>query len=84
MFAGIRPRASQPPVGLTRWAELPVPVPPGSPLAAFSLCFCRPDLLTKVMALCGNFVGINICLSATLGQSVISHVQFGNNISKQN
>lgn len=46
-------------------------------------CWC-PDLLTKVMVLCGNFVGINICLSATLAQSMISHVPFGNDISKQN
>lgn len=48
------------------------------------LCSQCPELLTKVMGLCGNFVGINICLSAGLGPSVISHVPFGSDISKQN
>lgn len=84
MFAGSCSRGSQPPVALTRWAGLPVPEPPGSPLAALPICSWCPDLLTKVMGLCGNFVGINICLSAMLGQSMISHVPFGNDISKQN
>lgn len=44
-----------------------VPVPPGSPLAASPFCSWCPELLTKVIVLCGNFVGINICLSAALG-----------------
>lgn len=68
---------------LTCWAGLLLPVPPGFPFP-FPLCSQCPDLLTTVMGLCGNFEGVNICLSARLGRSVISHVPFGNDISKQN
>lgn len=57
MFAVICSRGSQPPMALTGRAGLPVPVPPGSPLAAFPPLLLVPRPTDKSDGFTWKFCG---------------------------